>query len=123
MNEHESSWTREVMRQMQLLGCCTVTLSASRRQQNGVPDRWVAGPKNFGFACWLEFKGRRTPIRGDQRLLLRNIRARAPHAAYVVRYPGQVTDEAGTLLAEFDGTGRDLMEALKLLCQKPSATT
>lgn len=125
MTPTESEWTRIIMRQMTAMGCTCITLSASKRQMLGVPDRWVCGPQVFGFACWLEFKGKRTQIRLDQKLLLGRIRARAPWAAYVVRWPGLVTDENGVELAEFDGTGRDLMEALCILHKSynSSATT
>lgn len=117
MTPTESEWTREVISSMKRLGCYPLTLSASKRQQNGVPDRYVAGPGIYSFACWLEFKGARTQVRLDQKLVIRNLRARDRTCCYVVRYPGRVEDEVGALLAAFDGTGLGLMKALKELGQ------
>jgi len=100
------------------LGCVTVTLSASMRQQAGVPDRWVCGPAQYGWACWLEAKGPEGKLLLDQKILIQRIRARSPSSAYVIREGGKqcsIEDHEGTVLAWFDGTAKDLSEKLAWL--------
>jgi len=62
---------------------------------------------------WIEFKGTNTKVRPIQKIRLRFIRERYPHAAYVVREGNTIEDEEGNVLATFDGTGLGLIKKLR----------
>jgi len=74
----------------------------------GLPDRYVVHPQWQGF---LEFKAEQTRLRDVQRIVIRNLKLRGAKA-YVVRFPYNIEDEEGNLLASWNGTGRDLLLTL-----------
>jgi hypothetical protein len=85
---------------------------AHKFQEPGWPDRYVHHRYWHG---WLEFKGEHTRLDKKQRIIIARLNERVPDSAFVVRWPDRIEDEEGELLATFNGTGHDLIEALKLL--------
>lgn len=108
----ESDFTARIVRELRARNAVVCVIHQGRYSTPGTPDRYVCHRYWTGL---LEFKDEGTRLRPEQRAMIREIRRRVPWAAFVVRAPGFVEDERGEVLAEFDGTGHDLVEALVLL--------
>ena len=105
----ETKWTRDICQEIKGLNGLVFAIVASERQEPGWPDRFICHRRWNGH---IEFKGRKTPIGGKQKLILRRLRERGANAC-ITRYPDRIETPDGELIARFDGTGRGLLKTLR----------
>lgn len=110
----ETKLTRELCRALEKLGALTLSLTASRYQQPGWPDRWVC---HRAFTGWLEFKGPDTQVTPLQLERMRQINERSPGSAFVVRFPDRVEYLGNVMSDSWDGTASGLLAQLPMLVQ------
>lgn len=68
---------------------------------------------------WLEFKGPKTRLTNLQKIFIRELNARHPGIAYVVRQPRYIEDHEGNVLETFN----DEMDLLNKLAALTSERT
>ena len=110
--ETESERTRRFCAEMIRLNGVVFAVVGGVRQEAGWPDRYIC---HRVWQGWIEFKNPNGTLSTKQRIVLRSLHERKPGLAYVVRWPGYVELWDGTVVAEFDGSARDFLEAMKLL--------
>lgn len=108
----ESPWTRVMCKQMRMCNAKVIAIVASSMQEPGLPDRLIWHKYWHGF---LEFKGSKTAVTGEQTSKIRELNGRVPDSAYVVREPDRIENCCGILVARFDGTGSGLLQTLRRL--------
>ena len=108
----ESEETRGMCRALEALGAMTYPLVAGRYTPSGWPDRYLHHRRWHGF---IEFKSPSREVEPLQRRMLRELNARCPGSAFVVRLPYTVEDASGKVLSTFDGTAAGLLATLEVL--------
>ena len=115
----ESKFSADLSAQMRLYGACIYPMIASKYSPVGWPDKLVVSKQYFGL---LEIKDCDTKLEIAQVQVIKNIRKMHPNRCYIVRQAsatannnsgGWILDENGTVLAWFNGTGRDLLLKLE----------
>lgn len=108
---NETKWTGIICDEMEKCNAIIFACVAQKMQAPGWPDRQVTHRYWMG---WLEFKGETTKVTKLQKKRIRDLNARQPGTAYVVRYPDKIEDQDGNLQALF-ANGLDLIKALQEL--------
>ena len=114
----ESEWTSRLMAGVKECGGLVLPVVAHKRGEPGWPDRMVIHKRWMGF---VEVKVDGRMLTTLQRIRIRDICSRRPLGAVVARRmqfaPGKfiIEDEVCNMLAEFDGSGQDLIDKLAKL--------
>jgi hypothetical protein len=111
----ESTFTNSVCKDLEQCGAVVIPYVGNFRQQNGVPDRFVAHNLWCG---WLEFKTARGRLSTAQKIFIGRLNVARKNTAFVIREPNIVEDRDGKVLLTFKG-GFDLL--LKLYHIKEGA--
>lgn len=113
----ECAWTRTIQGEMEACGAYVRVLPANV-VSSGLPDRLVT---SWQFCGLLEFKDDHTRLRENQSLTLKDIKRRNKVFAFIIRKPYNIESiileesRCTSIVANFDGTGRDLLEQLRRL--------
>jgi hypothetical protein len=92
----EPKQTRDLCAELTKLGAkVRVIQGGARFQQSGWPDRWLCHPAWHGH---LEMKDVNGSLSSLQRSVIRDINARCPGTAFVVRFPNTLEDSDGNVL-------------------------
>jgi len=132
---NECPQTRDMCRQLEALGAMTYPLQANQFAPAGWPDRYICHPVWHGH---LEFKGANTDLTIKQIHVMKELNARQPGCAFVVRDTGLIAGQielpesgrivlatfenaAGLLVALADLSNRPVNTALRALIDKHHA--
>lgn len=79
----ECAMTRKLVDELRSRGARVFSCVGSGKQGSGWPDRYICHPTWTG---WIEFKGPKTRFPPIQRNMIRDLNARSPRVAAVVRF-------------------------------------
>lgn len=114
----ESVWRHAICKEIAATGAVVFCISPGRFTTSGLPDRYVS---SVIWSGWIEFKGRDTAVRTDQKIVCRSMTIRNPGSVFFVRFPNIIetnTARGIVQVATFDGTGRGLLNALQTITRE-----
>ena len=94
----ETDFAKKITRNLRDCNALVLSVVGNRMQQNSWPDIYVA---HVYWSGWIEFKGLKTKLRKDQKVLIEGLQIRGANAV-IVRAPDKIEDAAGALLSRFD---------------------
>jgi len=100
----ESAQTRELCRELEALGAITHAQVANQFSSPGWPDRYIIHPLWHGHLEFKAYNGSVTPL---QAKVIRDLNARVPGSAYVVRHA--LVKGHGQIELIDDGLTRDIL--------------
>ena len=111
----ECKRTRDLCTDLRARGAMVFAVVGSVMQEPGWPDRYV---HHVWWSGWIEFKDGTRRLTPKQQYVIRELNARRPCSAFVVRFPDRVENDLGDLQIEFDGSAMGLLLSLQRLTEE-----
>ena len=111
----ENEFASKLTRALRKCNAEVLSVVGNRMQASAWPDIYVA---HTYWTGWIEFKGEKTLLRNDQKIMIERLIARNVYA-FVVRYPNRIQNSKEILLSTFTTfDAADLLRKLRdLSCQ------
>lgn len=106
----ECEHTRKLVKELKCINALVFAVVGGNMQAPGWPDRYV---HHKHWQGWLEMKDK-AAVSSLQAQRIKELNARAPGSAFVIRFPNLIEDENGNELGTFSSAW-ELIETLKEL--------